>query len=176
MYNFPYLPGEDAHFVSQIIGKTCKVKGFHYPYVSIDHVLYVDVVYKYRSLEGQDYFLELNQALDFTNSMKHSISCTNQDRHNSLLINDTPRIIDRNCPQCITFPNSETHIPLYKKGPAPVLVPASKPSPSDLHNQPRLQLTSNKIPCDATTIFGNNFALYHPYDEWDDEYSISVIM
>ena len=43
--------------------------------------------YKYLDKTGQEYLLEVNQSLNFTGSMTNSILCTNQARHNGVIIN-----------------------------------------------------------------------------------------
>ena len=62
--------GMDALVVSKLEGRTCNVKGFHDSYGSINNVNYVNVLYKYNDDQAQEYLLEVNQALDFTKSMK----------------------------------------------------------------------------------------------------------
>ena len=58
--------GKDARILSHISGRKCEVKGFHDSYGSITDVRYVNVAYKYHDQDGQEYIIELNQALDFT--------------------------------------------------------------------------------------------------------------
>ena len=146
--------GKDTYVVSELSGRMCEVKGFHDSYGSITNVKYVNVVYKYHDEEGQEYLLELNHALDFTDSMENSILCTNQARHNGVLVHDIPKIINPNSPQCISFPNEGIHLPLIMKGPVPAL-PVSKPTQNELTLLPRLQLTSDDVVWDPNVIFGN---------------------
>ena len=148
--------GRDAYITSRILGRTCEVKGFHDSYNTINDVLYVNVLYTYQDEYGQEYLLELNQALDFTKTMTNSILCTNQARHNGIIVNDIPKIIDNNSPQCITFPDNNVHLPLLMKGPVPIL-PISRPNHNDLEVLPRLQLTSDEVVWDPSSIFGNNY-------------------
>ena len=167
--------GMDALVTSRLEGRTCDVKGFHDSYGPISNVSYVNVMYKYGDEKGQEYLLELNQALDFTETMRHSILCTNQARHNGVIVNDIPRIIDRSSPQCITFPSHNINLPLSMKGPVPVLN-VSKPRVEDLTLLPKLQLTSEDTPWLPHAIFGDGFEDGHTYHECDDDYYISGLM
>ena len=167
--------GKDAYIVSTLTGRVCEVKGFHDSYGSISDVRYVNVLYKYHDNEGQEYLLELNQALDFTASMENSILCTNQARHNGVLIHDIPRIIDPDSPQCITFPEKGVNLPLMMKGPVPAL-PVSKPTESDLMVLPKLQLTSDDIIWDPNIIFGDGTESLIQTYETSTDYDISCMM
>ena len=110
--------GKDALIISRLEGRTCDVKRFHDSYGSISNVNYVNVLYKYSDNQAQEYLLEVNQALDFMTSMKNSILCTNQARHNGVVIHDDSKIIDRSSPQCILFPSHNVQLPLAMRGPA----------------------------------------------------------
>ena len=167
--------GMDGMITSRLEGRSCDVKGFHDSYGSMKNVGYVNVAYKYSGEEGDEYILELNQALDFTETMRHSILCTNQARHNGVIVNDIPQVIDKSSPQCITFPSQNVNIPLSMKGPVPVL-PVSKPLKEDLMLLPKLQLTSEDVLWSPQEIFGGNTDTYSSYYEGDDDYFISGIM
>ena len=64
-----------------------------------------------------------------------------------VIVNDIPQVIDKDPPQCISFPTQDVHLPLLMKGPVPVLS-VSKPNAEDLIVLPRLQLTSDDQPWD----------------------------
>ena len=107
--------------------------------------------------------------------MTNSILCTNQARHNGVIVNDIPKIIDNNSPQCITFPNDNVHLPLLMKGPVPIL-PISKPNNHDLEILPRLQLTSDEVIWDPNSIFGSDYEDLSNIYECSEDYHISGIM
>ena len=136
--------GMDAMITSRLDGRTCDVKGFYDSYGSINNVGYVNVMYKYCDEGGHEYLLELNQALDFTETIRHSILCTNQARHNGVIVNDIPRIIDKKSPQCITFLSHNISLPLSMKGPVPIIT-VSKSKKEDLMLLPKLLLTSEDV-------------------------------
>ena len=167
--------GRDAHISSRVLGRVCEVKGFHDSYNTISNVSYVNVLYKYEDKHGQEYLLEMNRALDFTETMTNSILCTNQARHNGVMVNDIPRIIDQNSPQCITFPESNIHLPLQMRGPVPIL-PISKPNDLDIEMLPRLQLTSDDVTWDPGTIFGNGYDDLNELYDYSDDYYIRGVM
>ena len=167
--------GRDAYVASRILGRVCEVKGFHDSYNTISNVSYVNVFYKYHDKYGQEYLLEVNQALDFTETMTNSILCTNQARHNGVIVNDIPKIIDHNSPQCITFPESGVHLPLQMRGPVPIL-PISKPNDLDIEILPRLQLTSDEVIWDPSTIFGSGYDDLNDLYDYSDDYHISGMM
>ena len=167
--------GMDALFISKIVGRTCDVKDFHDSFGSIKKINNVNVIYKYNDSNAQEYLLEVNQALDFTESMRHSILCTNQARHNEVIVNDIPQVIDKNSPQCISFPFHDVHLPLLKKGSVHV-PPVSKPNKEDLVLLPKLQLTSDDQPWVPHTIFGNEVNEAQPYFYSEYEYYISGLM
>ena len=146
--------GIDAYILEKLDGRLCEVRGFHDSYNSLTNVEYVNVAYKYLDKTGQEYLLEVNQALNFTNSMTNSIICTNQARHNGVIINDIPRVIDKQSPQCVSFPSEDIHLPLIMKGPVPV-IPVTKPTDIEVQTLPRLQLTSSDTLWNPNELFGN---------------------
>ena len=155
--------GRDAYIIERIDGRVCEVRGFHDSYKSLSNVEYVNVAYKYLDKNGQEYLLEINQALNFTDSMTNSILCTNQARHNGVIINDIPRVIDKQSPQCVSFPEKDVHLPLIMRGPVPV-IPILKPTDLEIQTLPRLQLTSDEVIWNPNEIFGNEADI--PGNDW----------
>ena len=86
--------GRDAHIISQYDGRKCTVYPFNESYNTMEGINIVNALIKDQSVKGDKYILELNQCLDFTETMMHSILCTNQARHAGILINDVPRVCD----------------------------------------------------------------------------------
>ena len=168
--------GRDAYVESVLMGRKCEVRGFHDSYEPLIDVSYVNALYKYQDEMGQEYLLQVNQSLDFTKSMTNSILCTNQARHNGVIINDIPKAIDGNSPQDIVFPHENVRLPIQMKGPVPV-IPVSKPSNDDIMLLPRLQLTSDEVIWEPNIIFGNALEDHGTiYFETNDDYYISGIM
>ena len=69
--------GRDAHILTQSEGKTCTVRPFNDSYDPMIGINIVDVLFKYESIDGEQFILEVNQCLNFTDTMVHSILCTN---------------------------------------------------------------------------------------------------
>ena len=107
----------------------------------------VNVLLKYMDQDGIEYILEINQYLNFTDTMKHSILCTNQARHGGVIINDTPRILDSSSTQDMRINNGENILHLEMNGPIPYL-PVSRPTQNDIDYLPRLKVTRNDVEWD----------------------------
>lgn len=107
--------------------------------------------FAYDTQDGSTYILHLNNALDFTSSMQHSILCTNQARMNNVQIQDVPKTLDSNSSFSIYFPSSNIEFPLEMIGPVPYL-PVRYPSDSDLHDCLHLDLTEADYEWDPTVL------------------------
>ena len=73
--------GSDSHIVLRMYGRTYAVHPFIDSYKAMTGVEIVNVLIEYEDTEEEQSILELNSCLNFTESMKHSILCTNQARH-----------------------------------------------------------------------------------------------
>ena len=158
--------GRDAVITAKLEGRTCAVHPFNDTYKAMTGIEIVNVLLKYMDKDGEEYILEINQCLNFTDTMKHSILCTNQARHGGLIINDVPRILDRSSPQDIRIKDGETIINLEMNGPIPY-VPVSRPSQHDIEYLPRLTLTRDDVEWDPQYIFNEGQQTIHPYLEND---------
>ena len=165
--------GRDAHILAQIEGKTCSVHPFNDSYEPMKGVNMVNVLYKYENCDGEQYVLEVNQCLDFSKSMTHSILCTNQVRHNGVIVNDTPKICDRNSTQDIKIPKDDISLPLEMNGPIPYL-PISKPTQNDIEWLPRITITSEEEEWDPQFIFNGRGTNLYSYLENDFDISYNV--
>ena len=56
----------------------------------------VVTTYTVDTSEVRTYILNINQSLDFTFTMVHSLVCTNQARMNNVIVDDIPIILDYN--------------------------------------------------------------------------------
>lgn len=57
----------------------------------------------YDTIDGQTYILDINQALDFTETMENSLLCTNQAKAHGVVIEDVPKFFDNNSCHSIFF-------------------------------------------------------------------------
>ena len=144
--------GRDAHILAQNDGRTCTVHPFNDSYDPMTGIKIVNVLYKYENAEGEEYVLEVNQCLDFSDTMVHSILCTNQARHAGILVNDVPKVCDGTSSQDIRTRDGSVSMPLEMNGPIPYL-PISKPTSNDIEYLPRIKLTADDIEWDPHSIF-----------------------
>ena len=165
--------GRDAHILTQIEGRSCSVHPFNESYEAMTGVNIVNVLYKYENSDGEQFIFEINQCLDFTESMTHSILCTNQARHAGIIINDVPTICDPNSTQDVQTKDKSLSFPIEMNGPIPYL-PISKPTQNDIEYLPRVKLTSDDIEWDPHYIFNDGKDNSYPYLEEDFEISHSI--
>ena len=165
--------GRDGHILAQIEGRTCSVHPFNDSYKAMTGIDMVNVAYKYENCEGDQYILEVNQCLNFTDTMTHSILCTNQVRHSGIVVNDVPKVCDPRSSQNIIINKDNVTMPIEMNGPIPY-IPVSKPTWNDLENLPRLKLTSDEIEWDPQYIFNGENNGKYPYLEDDSNISYCV--
>ena len=165
--------GRDAYILAQNEGRTCTVHPFNESYDPMTGINIVNALYKYETTDGDEYVLEVNQCLDFTKTMTHSILCTNQARHMGIIINDVPRVCDSLSTQDMRTKDGKYIMPLEMNGPIPYL-PVSKPSLNDVEYLPRIQITSDEIEWDPHSIFNTSQPSVYKYLEQDLDISWNV--
>ena len=135
--------GRHAHILEVYHGKVCNVFPFNDSYEPIQNISTVNAAFAYNSDDGQTYILELNQCLDFSESMEHSLLCTNQARMNGVIVDDCPIALDPSgrSTHSVYFPNEDKRLPLLSKFPISFL-PVRKPTADELENCITLELTS----------------------------------
>jgi hypothetical protein len=70
--------------------------------------------------DGQSgYILEVNNVLDFTSSMEHSLLCPMQARINGVIIDDVPTSLDSSSSQPVILNSEGDSIPIYYNEPIP---------------------------------------------------------
>ena len=132
--------GRHALVLETFHGRQCNVHPFHDSYSPITKVNTVNAALAHDTEDGKIYVLNLNQSLDFTSSMQHSILCTNQARIHDVKINDIPTVLDRTSSQSIYFPAQDIRLPLLMNGPVPYL-PVRAPTDADMEDCVHLDLT-----------------------------------
>ena len=135
--------GRHAHILEVYHGKVCNVFPFNDSYEPIQNIATVNAAFAYDSSNDQTFILELNQCLDFSDSMEHSLLCTNQARMNRVVIDDCPTALDPtgHSTHSVFFPNEEKRLPLLSKFPI-LFLSVRKPSQYELDTCLTLQLTS----------------------------------
>ena len=61
----------------------------------------VNIAYRYKNGNDKQSVLQVNQYLNFTESMIHDILCIKEARHTGLVINDAPKVCDSSSSQDI---------------------------------------------------------------------------
>ena len=137
-------------------GSKCTVKPFNDSYSPLNNIQIVHAAIAAETNDGETCILKLNNALDFRDSMDNSLLCTNQARHNSIVVDDVPPAVDLNRTSTfsIYFPNEDKRFPLQMKGPCPQLH-FHYPSDWELMNCPQLNLTDGDVPWE-TSFFEEN--------------------
>ena len=135
--------GAHAKILEIYEGQLCNVQPFNDSYESMKNIRTVNAAFAYDSDDGQTYVLEMNQCLDFSHTMEHSLLCPNQARVNGVVIEDCPKFLDttKRSTHSIWFPDDSVRLPLELKFPISFL-PVRRPTEEELEFCKRLELTS----------------------------------
>ena len=152
--------GRDAHIIEYVEGQVCTVKPFHDSYKPQQNIKICNALFAYDFDNGKTILLRINQCLDFTKTMVHSLLCTNQARSHGIRIDDVPQVLDptNTSRQAIILPEINLELPLLMIGPTPFL-PVRKPTSRDIDFCPIYDLTSPED-WNPSLIF-NNFQESH---------------
>ena len=126
--------GKHARILEYIHGQTCTVHPFHDSYEPKKDINICNAAFAYDDTSGETIILKMNQCLDFSESMEHSLFCSNQVRSNGIIVDDIPRSIDvrETSKQALIFPSHDSYeIPFKFKGPVP-FIPVRKPSEEEM--------------------------------------------
>ena len=69
--------GRHARIIDIFEGRICNVQPFNDSYEPMKGIKTTNAAFAYDTDQGETYILEVNQALDFSDTMKHSLLCTN---------------------------------------------------------------------------------------------------
>ena len=143
----------------------------------------VNAAFAYDSDDGITYIIEVNQALDFTQSMEHSLLCPNQSRVTGIIVNDIPTFLDvtGNSTHSIRIPKSDVDLPLCLNGSISYL-PVRYPSEQELEECERIVLTDGEAEWDPHCLDGLSRAVsgvliphdYDPQEHFLDDELLSV--
>lgn len=136
--------GAHAKILEIYEGQLCNVQPFNDSYESMKNIRTVNAAFAYDSDEGQTFILDVNQCLDFSHTMMHSLLCPNQARVNGVVIEDCPPFLDKSkrSTHSIWFPEDDVKLPLQLKFPISFL-PVRRPTEEELEFCQRLELTSS---------------------------------
>ena len=132
--------GRHARVVEILEGDTCSVQPFNDSYSPMTGIRIVNGCVAYDTIDGQTYILDINQALDLTETMENSLLCTNQARAHGVVIEDVPKFFDNNSSHSISFPDDSVELPLLLHGPVSYL-PVRYPTEEELTSCRHLELS-----------------------------------
>ena len=135
--------GRHARILEQYCGRACNVQPFHDGYKAMENIATVNAAFAHDTQDGQTHILHVNQALDFTQGMEHSLLCPNQCRSNGVIVDDIPKCFDiqNKSTHSIIFPNEDHQLPLSQQGPISYL-PVRYPSDEEMDFCLHFDLTS----------------------------------
>ena len=153
--------GRDAHIIEHVKGQVCTVKPFHDSYKPQENISVCNALFAYDFHGGKTILLRINQCLDFSKSMIHSLLCTNQARSHGVIVEDTPRTVDltSNSRQALILPESGLELPILMNGPVPYL-PVRKPTADDIASCEIFDITSPEE-WNPSLIFNNHHDFQH---------------
>ena len=136
--------GKHARVLCYHEGQFCDVQPFHDSYDPLQGIKTCDAIFAYDSPTGETLIIRINQCLDFTSEMEHSILCTNQVRDHGIIVEDIPLRFDvtRKSRHCILLPTSEIILPLETHGIVSYL-PVRYPNDIDMEEGIWIELTSD---------------------------------
>ena len=163
--------GRHVRILEYIDGKSYSVSPFNERYQPIENVKLINGIVAVDLEDGSSYIVELNNFLNFTESMTDSIVVPMQVRLNNVIVNDVPRSL---CPykkstQSLIFPGTKLEIPIEYNGPIPFFR-ARYPTDGDMETYSWISLTgaaewdpysisSENMDFD-TAVHGNYFDLH----------------
>ena len=113
--------GRHVRIMEYVDGKVFNVAPFHSDYQPIKEVRLINGVVAVDLENGSGIILELNNFLDFTESMEDSILVPMQARLNGIIIDDIPASLcpHRRSTQSVYIPELKLRIPILFNGPIP---------------------------------------------------------
>ena len=149
--------GRHARITEVFEGRMCNVQPFHDSYQPMQNVLSVNSSFAFDTEDGQTFVLDVNQALDFSDSMENSLLCTNQVRCHGVVVDDCPIFLDQlnRSTHSVYFPNQDVRLPLSMKGPISYL-PVRYPSEEEMEFCQHLELSDPSSPWDPSSLNGYN--------------------
>ena len=137
--------GRHARILSVVEGHFSSVYPFNDSYEPLTDIRTVNVAFSTQSSEGETVILHLNNVLDFTHNMEHSLLCTNQARSNGVIVDDVPQEYDHkgDSTHSIVFPDMDLRLPLKVKGPVSYL-PVNFPTDDEMSRCRHVNLTSEE--------------------------------
>ena len=136
--------GKHARIIEVIEGTSSTVYPFNESYEPMQGIKSVNAAFAMDVHNDQTYILRINQALDFSNSMDHSLLCVNQVWSNGILVDDIPPLFDikGTSTHSIRLEGEQIELPLLSVGPISYLL-VRHPSQHEMDNCHHIHLTSD---------------------------------
>ena len=134
--------GKHAYVEESLIGKTVTAMAFSSSLGKLENMAYAHVLYAYDHEDRSVLLLEHNNTIYLGDAMQDSLSYPVQSEEISIRMDLHPRYYyDDDCQaQTITFPNGTVLLILYE-GVLPY-IPVRRPTPFEIENSTRVELTS----------------------------------
>ena len=147
--------GRHARILETFEGRSCNVQPFNDSYSPMTNIQTVNACFAYDSSDGQTFILEVNQALNFTDTMEHSLLCTNQARSHGVVMDDVPIFLDSHgtSSHSVHFPAEGITMSLDMHGPISYL-PVRYPTDDEIENCLHLELSCGDTPWDPMSLSG----------------------
>ena len=147
--------GRHAKILEVFDGRSCNVQPFNDSYTPMTNIQTVNACFAFDSSDGRTFILEVNQALDFTDTMEHSLLCTNQARIHGVVVEDIPPFLDMQgtSSHSVHFPANDITLPLDMHGPISYL-PVRYPTDDELEHCLHLELSCGDTPWDPMSLTG----------------------
>ena len=144
--------GKHVRILEYIDGKTYTVSPFLNSYTPTSNISMINGVIAVDKDDGTGYILELNNFLNFSDSMNDSILVPMQARQNGIVIDDVPKDLCYHgvSTQSVFVPEKNISIPIEFNGPIPY-IKVRYPTDRDLDEYEWVQITSS--------------AEWNPYDQ-----------
>ena len=145
--------GQHARIVDIFEGRSCTVHPFHDSYSPMRDINTVNACFAFDTSEGETYILHVNQALNFTDSMEHSLLCVNQARMHGVVVDDVPLFLDhhKRSTHSVYFPTEDVRLPLLMDGPTSCL-PVRYPTDDEMEYCIHLELSCGETPWDPLSL------------------------
>lgn len=137
--------GRYARITETLHGRLWNVQPFNDSYSPMTDIKTVNVAFAHYTKGKETFIIHVNQALDFSKTMEHSILCPNQAIYNNVAIDDIPIALDHQVlsTHSIMFPDSNIQLPLEQRVPTSYLT-VRFPSNAEMNECQELHLTENK--------------------------------
>ena len=148
--------GKHARILEILEHQSCSVYPFNESHAPMKNINVVNGAFALDLNDGSTIILKINQALDFSSTMRNSILCTNLSRANNIIIDDVPKQFGGQN-HAMIFQGTELNpIAFNMYGPVSYLN-VRYPTDDDLEYSPHYDVTSREIPWEPEALSAISF-------------------